>query len=435
MESAEAALSGSPNPGPEYEAGHHWVSPLNFDTGLQQSYSFPEPLTIFDSTLRKILYVSGFRPSMDDMLYVAEALEEAGVREITLNAHWWGEPTPEKLEFELCRTILARGFAFRATVSSDAFLPDPTEGAGRNRVAGRPAIDALRAIGMETMSVAADDPKNEAARGRQLELLAEVFAYGRSIGVSCALALNDIGRMDFEYMVRVANEGIRLGAARVHLGDSYSSLSLDAMRLFVTRFRARLATKVPITMHVHNDFGLASAAAIVAATAGAHPDVAVNGLAYRAGFAALEEVVAGLEVLHGVRTGLRLDHLQRLSDVVSSRIGLPVHPLKPITGTHAFVRDFPTWMLPLIEAGPDAFPPPASCVAPSVVGAQMRIVWGNHHSNTVIRAKLRQMGLNLVEEQVHEIGRRIESRVNALDSYPRWLTEAEVEEICRAVAG
>ena len=429
----DGGLKTSPAPG--YEAGHHWVSPFNFEPAAQEGHAFPEPLTIYDSTLRKIMLTNGLRPSVDDMLRVAEALEEVGVREIIFNVDWWGDPVPERLEYEVCRAVLARGFAFRTTVYSDSFIPYPVYGADRHPVSQRQVIDTLRDIGMTTMEVPLGDPVTEDARTRQVEQLAEAFSYGRSLGIECAAGLLDAGRADFEYLVQLANQAIRLGAIRLDLLDSFSSLSPEGMKVFLGRFRSRLEAAVPLTMHVHDDFGLGTATAIAAAAAGAHPDVAVNGLSYRAGFAALEEVVVSLELLYGVRTGLRLDHLRRLSEIVAERSGLPTHPLKPIVGSQAFLRDLPPWVLPYLENGSEAFPPPASCVAPSVVGARLGAVWGNHHSDLVIRAKLRQMGLRATDGELGEIRRRIEAGVAARDRYPRWLSEHDVEAICRDVVG
>lgn len=419
---------------PTFQAGHHWVSPFNADPSTREGFDFPRPLTVFDSTLRKIMYCGGLRPTIDDMLRVAEALETVGIGEVFFNVDWWGDAQPEQLEYEVCRALLARGFGFRTTVYSDAFVSSSVYGAN-SPVASRQAVDTLRAIGMTMMQVPLGDPGDAEARGRQAEQLAEVVSYAQSLGIVCALGLLDAGRTDFEFLVQRANLAIDLGVARLDLSDSYSSLSPEAMKVFIRRFRSRLTKSLPLTLHVHDDFGLGTATAIAAATAGAHPDVAVNGISYRSGFAALEEVAVSLEVLYGVRTGLRLDYLQRLSEIVAAHSGLPVPPLKPITGAQAFLRDLPAWVVPYLEGGADAFPPPASCVAPSVVGARMRAVWGNHHSSFVLRTKLRQLGLEATEEQVAEIRRRVEAAVRARASYPRWLTEDEVEQICRAVVG
>ena len=61
--------------------GHHWVSPINYESIRQPSIDFPEPLRIYDYTLAKMIYTPGVSPPIKDMLRVAAALEEAGVRD------------------------------------------------------------------------------------------------------------------------------------------------------------------------------------------------------------------------------------------------------------------------------------------------------------------------------------------------------------------
>lgn len=147
--------------------------------------------------------------------------------------------------------------------------------------------------------------------------------------------------MPFDGVVADLNVGLREGADRIDISDSYSSLGPEAMKLFVSSLRSGLERPVPLSMHTHNDFGLANASAIATACSGAYPDVAVNGISYRSGFASLEEVVVALELLCGVKNGIRLEKLQWLSDLVEQRTRMPPHPLKPVTGRHAHLRDHP----------------------------------------------------------------------------------------------
>lgn len=415
-----------------WRTGQYWVSPLNAAPAVQDTYAFPDPLVIYDSTVRKILYTPGLRPPVDKLLRVCSALEEVGVREIILCVNSWGDATPERVEHQVAREILSRGFAFRTTVLADSLLPSRVDGTGHFPNSAVEAVSMLGDIGARTIAVLLRVLTDPNARARQLERLTEVLAYGRSLEMTCVVGLPDVGRMPLQDAVGLANEAIGLGAARIDLVDSFSSLSPEAMKLFIRTFRDQLVTAVPVTMHAHDDFGLGTACAIAAASAGAHPDVSVNGLSYRSGFAALEEVALSLEVLYGVKTNLRLDRLRWLGDVVAECAGLPTPPLKAITGAHAFMADNPGWVTRYLENGADGFPPPATCFKPSMVGGQTQAVWGHHHSIGVLEAKLRQMGIVATNEQVTAIRRQIEVRVDALETYPRWLTEAEVEKICKA---
>ncbi|KFL25514.1 hypothetical protein JP74_18625 [Devosia sp. 17-2-E-8] len=106
-----------------------------------------------------------------------------------------------------------------------------------------------------------------------------------------------------------------------------------------------------MTMHTHDDFGMATAGTISAVIAGASPDVALNGVSYRSGFAALEEVVLALDVLYGVDTGIRLDRLQWAANRLASIMGFPIPPLKPVVGSHQFLREGPAEVSKIIAGG------------------------------------------------------------------------------------
>ena len=203
--------------------------------------------------------------------------------------------------------------------------------------------------------------------------------------------------------------------------------------MFCTDFRARLDQAVPLSMHAHNDFGLGTALAVTATTSGVNPDVSVNSISYRSGFAALQEVVMTLELLYDVRTGIDLHRLQALADQVSACTGI-VNPLAPITGAHQFLRDDAEGILDYLRDGPEAFPVATSCMAPSLTGSKASAVWGDRHATSTVRAKLRQLGLPDSEELVKAVYYAIVGAVESRTTYPRWASESEVEQICRTAA-
>jgi D-citramalate synthase len=392
--------------------------------------AFPRPLTIYDSTLRKILYVAGLKPSIDDLLEIASAVEDIGVREMALNLDWWGDATPDAGELEVCREVLKRNFAFNVTVASDALLATPWLQSSKD---WRSVVNFLGELGAKTISPIVGDLRSADAARALLEQMTELFEYTRSVGLQYSVTVADAARFDFERLMELSNHALDHGAIRMDLCDSFNSLSLHAMTYFVRTYRERLTREVPVTMHVHDDFGLGSAMAIAAAAGGGHPDVAVNGVSYRSGFAALEEVAVSLEVLYGVDTGLQLDKLKALSDLVADRIGLPHYALKAISGPHAFLRDLPGLAIDLIKGGPDGFPPSGSCIAPSIVGAHMKFTWGYRNSQGIIRSLLQTMNLSATDAQVATIQDELNARLERIVGYPHWLDEDEVRAVCRSV--
>ncbi|MBS1878146.1 MAG: hypothetical protein JST31_01395 [Actinobacteria bacterium] len=411
-----------------FRSEQHWVSPFNFEPTLVASYAFPEPLRIYDSTLRKILLTPGISPPIDDLLTIADALDAVGVAAMALNIHWWGDPNPNKREFELCKALLEADFGFDISVYAQAAGPDPA-----NVITPQEAIDQVTELGVRTLEVPFQARLDPAGLETYMAELRQTVSYAQSVGLEVVCGFGDVARSPFEPVVALANEAIGLGCTRINLMDSYSSLSVDGMKLFCREFRRRLDTPVDVTMHVHNDFGQASALAITAATAGVHPDVSVNGLSYRSGLASLQEVAVALELLYGVDTGIRLEGLQGVADLVSRCTGLPPNPLRPLTGEHQFLRDDPEAMLDYLRDGEAAFPVSSSCISPSVIGGQMSIVWGDRHATSTIRAKLSQLGIAFSDEDVANIYNAIEREVDARSEFPRWVTEVEVEQICRTL--
>lgn len=410
-------------------SGRHCVSPFDFDARITETLRFPEPLRIFDSTLRKILLTPGISPPIDELLDIAASLDRAGVGEVVLNVHWWGDEQPNKREWALLRAVLESDFSFNVTVYADATLP--RDG---NRITPQSAMEQVRSLGATTIElpflIARDDGGGSSS---SLEDLEGLCAHARETGLSTVLGLSDVGRADFELAVGAANQAVEDGCARVNLLDSYSSLSVEGMKLFCTEFRRRLERPVDLSMHAHNDFGLGTALAVAAASCGINPDVSVNSVSYRSGFAALQEVVTSLELLYDVRTGIDLSQLQSLADQVTACTGLP-NVMDPITGPHQHLRDDPEGTLDYLRDGPDAYPVATSCMAPSLTGGRIAVVWGDRHATSTVRAKLQELELPVSDELVRLTYDAIEEAVDATTTYPRWVTEAQVEELCRAAA-
>lgn len=408
--------------------GSFWVSPTNFDPEVRAQFSWPQPFTLIDSTLRKMLFTAGALTSIDGFVRVAEALGDADIKEESLNITWGGGDAPIPRELALCRAIAARDFGFRLNVYADTFLSD---GQSRQPVSARESAEMLVDLGVRTLAVGIVQAPSPEAQQRQMEELAEFFAMARSLGAEVTVTLANVGRRDFDSMVEVSNAAIGHGALRLDLMDSTSSLAPEAMKLFVQRYRARLERDVPVTMHVHDDFGLATAAAIAAATAGASPDVSLGGVSYRGGFASLEEVVVSLEVLYGVDTGLRLNRIQPLADLVAAEMGLPIHHLKPLIGRSAFLRHMPGDMMGVVQQGADAFPPVGGCLNPRVIGSGMTWVWDSLSNDAMVRALAESLGERLTDAEISTLRAALDGAVMQKSAFPRWLTPEEATRIFR----
>ncbi|WES63110.1 2-oxo-4-hydroxy-4-carboxy-5-ureidoimidazoline decarboxylase [Microbacter sp. GSS18] len=412
--------------------GRFHVSEANHWPEARALAQFPERLSILDSTIRKTYFTAGNATSQLGFARIAEALVELGVSETCLNVTWAGDDVPTPQDWELMTTVLDAKLPLRVNVWSDALL-----GNGRDP---QPIhhLDALRTLvdaGATQIApgiVPAPDPD---AEKRQMQQLDEHLALAAELGVTTTITLAQVGLRNFDDLVRVAKHAVSAGAARLDLMDSTSSMSPEAMRIFVRRFRAHVGD-VDVTMHVHDEFGLATAAALAAASEGASPDVSMNGMSYRAGFAPLEEVVLALEVLYGVDTGIALEKIAHVSRVVAAESGLPIPQLKPLTGSFAHLKHMPGDAASAIQSGDSAFPPISHGIVPSRMGAHVEWVWGASSSLAQTRALASDAGMDLTLAETRAARAALDAAVAGIPRYPRWLRPEDARAVLvRTVTG
>jgi isopropylmalate/homocitrate/citramalate synthase/2-oxo-4-hydroxy-4-carboxy--5-ureidoimidazoline (OHCU) decarboxylase len=401
--------------------GDFFVSAFNFDDETRVGLDFPAPLEIIDSTLRKTLFTAGATTSLSGFVRIAEQLGTLGVRHESLNVSWGGSERPAGNEWALVRSIAAhsRDFGFALNVYADALL-----GNGRDvtqRVSARQVLEMFAEAGVHTAAPGIVEAPDDAAQERQKDELAQCISDAHELGLGVTITLAQVGLRDFGRLVAMSKHAIALGATRLDLMDSSSSLSVDAMKVFVSRFRAEIGDAVPITMHMHDEFGLASAGAVAAATRGASPDVSLNGMSYRAGFAALEEVVLALEVLYGVDTGIVVDRIGEASRVVARESGIALPPLKPLVGGYAFLKHMPGDVVAAITRGPDAFPPISHGLVSARIGQAQRWVWGGMSSAGMAVALAGSLGLSLDDAEAEAVRAVLDAEVALQPDYPRWL--------------
>ncbi|MEM2739777.1 MAG: alpha-isopropylmalate synthase regulatory domain-containing protein, partial [Candidatus Bathyarchaeia archaeon] len=182
-----------------------------------------------------------------------------------------------------------------------------------------------------------------------------------------------------------------------------------------------------VSVHCHDDFGLAVANSIAAVEAGARQvHVTVNGLGERAGNAALEEVAVTLKILYGYDVRLNLAKIYEVSQLTSRITGIPIPPNKAIVGDNAFTHESGIHTHGILR-NPSTYEP----IPPEVVGRRRRLVAGKHAGRHGIEAILKDMGLNPTEEQLEEIFRR----VKAMGDKGRKVTDVDLRVIAENVMG
>ncbi|XP_057851321.2 2-isopropylmalate synthase B isoform X2 [Cryptomeria japonica] len=184
------------------------------------------------------------------------------------------------------------------------------------------------------------------SRDQALRLASDMVAYARSLGcLQIEFAAEDASRTDPEFLYKILGEVIKAGATTVGIGDTVGYLFPSECYELIAGIKANTPgiENAIISIHCHNDLGLATANTLAGALAGAGQlEVTVNGIGERAGNASLEEVVMaikchGKEKLGGIYTGINTKHVVMASKMVSDYTGIYIQSHKAIVGANTLI--------------------------------------------------------------------------------------------------
>jgi (R)-citramalate synthase len=250
--------------------------------------------------------------------------------------------------------------------------------------------------------------------------------HAKDCGLIVELSAEDATRADRTYLKKVFTTGIEAGADRVVACDTVGVLTPERSYEFYGDLRNSLDVPV-VSVHCHNDFGMAVANTVAALRAGANQfHATVNGLGERAGNASLEETVVTLNKLYKLKLDIKLNQLYSLSQLVSRLTGVYVQPNKAIVGENAFTHESG-----IHTQGMLAHPGTYEAIEPELVGGTRRLASGKHSGSAGIKATLTAMGLTPTDEQLKEIFQRVKT----LGDKGKTVTDADVLAIAENVLG
>jgi isopropylmalate/homocitrate/citramalate synthase len=339
------------------------------------------PVGLYDTTLRDGEQTVGVVLSSEDKLEIARALDEAGIDRIEA-----GFPRVSEEDAEAIRLIAGAGLRAEVWGFSRAVPAD---------------VEALVELGVRAAVVESpiSDLKLEAlgvSRETMLERIAKAVSFATGHGITVAFFGVDSTRADLDFYRRAYSAAVEAGATEVVVVDTIGVATPEAAAYLVGQTVEWVG--VPVHWHGHDDFGLATAAAVAAVQAGAtwiHGTV--NGMGERAGNANLFEVALALEALYGIQTRLDLTRARALASLVQQRSGYALEPWKPLTGENLFTR----------ESGAVASqfhdPPSIEPYSSELVGAERGVVLGKKSGLDSIRLKADELGLELPAERHAEV--------------------------------
>lgn len=256
------------------------------------------------------------------------------------------------------------------------------------------------------------------------EMAVDMTEYAKSHGLIVELSGEDASRADLDYLKSVYNAGIDAGADRLCLCDTVGILTPERS---YDIFKDLSTLRAPISVHCHNDFGMATANTMAALRAGAkQAHVTINGIGERAGNTSLEEIVMVLESLYKYETRFDTTGLYSLSRLVSRLSGVPVAPNKAIVGGNAFTHEAGIHVHGLL-ANTATYEP----ITPELVGRERRIVMGKHAGRSSVVLALKELDLGVSEEQIDDIV----ARIKELGDKGKRVTDADLQAIAETVLG
>jgi isopropylmalate/homocitrate/citramalate synthase len=365
---------------------------MSFWTGaINEPHAFAAEVRFYDTTLRDGEQTVGVVLDPEQKLELARAIDELGIERIEAGFPRVSDEDRRAIELIRDAGLQAEVWGFSRAVQAD--VEALVELGLTASVIESPISDLkLRALGV--------------SREQMLDRIRRAVSVAAERGVSVAYFGVDGTRADPAFLDAAYDAAVEAGAREVVVVDTLGIASPEAVAELVARARDRLG--VPVHFHGHDDFGVATAAALAAVRAGASwIHGTINGMGERAGNADLAEVALALRGLYGIETRLRLERVREVSARVRELAGYELEPWKPLVGRNLFTR----------ESGAVASqfhdPPAIEPYSSELVGAERRIVLGKKSGLDSIRIKLEELGLEVPDdaqprllEQVKELGAR-----------------------------
>lgn len=224
-----------------------------------------------------------------------------------------------------------------------------------------------------------------------VERVSEVVHYGKSLDPNkyFNMALMDSSRADRGLLERLVKTAVEAGADQISISDTTGCCSPDMMRGFVGTVRAWIPKEINLCVHIHNDFGLATANCMAAVEAGATMiDTCVNGRGKRAGNADMVQVMMALKAFYGITTDVLEDKAYDLCKLVERLSGIPIPTNAPFIGDLVFADDSESHIL---ANNDDRFA--FQGIDPENWGNPRRVLIGPNGGVVAMATKLSQLGL------------------------------------------
>jgi 2-isopropylmalate synthase len=255
----------------------------------------------------------------------------------------------------------------------------------------------------------------------------EMVTYARSLCEDVEFSPEDAGRSEPEFLYQVLALAIECGATTLNIPDTVGYTTPEEWGRLIEGIikNTKGIEKAVVSMHCHNDLGMATANTLAGLKAGARQvEGTINGIGERAGNASIEEVVMALHTrrnLFNLTTGIDTTQIARVSHMVSTYTGIPVQPNKAIVGAGAFAHE-----AGIHQDGMLKHHTTYEIMQPEMIGlTQSSLVLGKHSGRHALRVRLTELGHELSTE---ELDRAFE-RFKELADKKKTIADADLEAL------
>ncbi|HVR65393.1 MAG TPA: 2-isopropylmalate synthase [Verrucomicrobiae bacterium] len=353
---------------------------------------------IFDTTLRDGEQSPGASMNLDEKRRIAAVLEEMGVDIIEA-----GFPIASNGDFEAVREIARQTKTSSVAGLARAARRDIDRAWEALQGAARPRIHTFISTSPLHMKF-----KLQMEPEQVHQSIADSVSYARKLCDDVEWSPEDGSRSEHDFLCRCVETAIKSGARTINIPDTVGYAVPEEFAALIAMLMNRVPNidKAIISVHCHNDLGLAVANSLAAVGAGARQiECTINGLGERAGNAALEEIVMALRTRHDrmpYDTGVKTESITKASRLVSTITGFPVQPNKAIVGANAFAHESGIHQDGMLKhAGT------YEIMTPESVGLmRSTLVMGKHSGRHAFKTKLKELGFELGENALEDAFRR-----------------------------
>jgi len=292
-------------------------------------------VSIFDTTLRDGEQSPGCSMNLTEKVRMANKLEDLGVDIIEA-----GFPIASEGDFAAVRAVAAQCRTIKVAALCRTAEQDVARAAEALQSAAHPRIHTFCATSDIHL-----EHKLKKTRAEVIEMTRAAVKQARDYAEDVEFSAEDATRSDINYLCEVLDAAVDAGASVLNVPDTVGYTTPMEYTYLVQRVRERVVRDrdVIISVHCHNDLGLAVANSLAAIEAGARQvECTVNGIGERAGNASLEEIVMALHVRADrlpFETNIKTTELYPTSQLLSSIVGFDVQPNKAIVGRNAFAHE------------------------------------------------------------------------------------------------